>query len=101
MSSLSRRIVLVLFVSLFACQAGFLPLGLILPEVGREFGLTTPEVGQLRSISGIAGGVTALVLMAAARGLGVRRLLMGGLLLMASCSVASALAPWFAVLAVA
>ena len=101
MSSLSRRIGLVLFMSLFACQAGFLTLGLILPEVGREFGLTTPEVGQLRSISGIAGGVTAIVLMAAARGLGVRRLLMGGLLLMAGCSVASALAPWFAVLAVA
>ena len=45
---------LVLFVSLFASQAGMLVLSPILPDIAREFGISTATAGQLRSISGAA-----------------------------------------------
>jgi predicted MFS family arabinose efflux permease len=89
----------VLFVSMFAAQAGFLVLAPILPEVSREFGISTAAAGQLRLVSGIAGGLTALALAPLARRLDLRGLLAAGLGLLGVGSLGSALAPSFAVLA--
>lgn len=44
----------VLFVSMFAAQSGFLVLAPILPEMSREFGISTATGGQLRLASGVA-----------------------------------------------
>jgi DHA1 family inner membrane transport protein len=91
----------VLFACLFASQSGLLVLSPILVDVAREFGVSTATAGQLRSISGAMGGVTALVLATAARRPGLRELLSVGAALLALASALSAAAPSFAVLAAA
>jgi predicted MFS family arabinose efflux permease len=91
----------VLFLCLFASQAGMLVLSPILPEVAREFGVSTATAGQLRAVSGATGGITALLLAAAWRRPGLRTLLSAGTSLIAAGSAASAAAPTFAVLAAA
>jgi hypothetical protein len=73
----------------------------ILPEVAREFGVSTATAGQLRAVSGATGGITALLLAAAWRRPGLRTLLSAGTALIAAGSAASAAAPTFAVLAAA
>ena len=88
-----------LFLSMFAGQAGFLVLAPILPEVSHEFGVSTATAGQLRLVSGIAGGLTAIALAPLARRLDLRGLLSLGLALLATGSLGSAAAPSFAVLA--
>lgn len=90
-----------LFVSMFAAQAGMLVLALTLPEVSREFGVTIAASGQLRLLSGIAGGVTAVALALLAGRLDLRRLLIFGLGLLALGSLGSSLAPSFGALAAA
>ena len=91
----------VVFLCLFASQAAMLVLSPILPEIAREFGVSTPAAGQLRSISGAVGGLTAIALAIAPRRPGLRELLSAGALLVALGSALSAAAPGFAVLAVA
>ncbi len=91
----------VLFASMFAAQAGFLVLAPILPEVSRELGVTTAATGQLRLASGFAGGATALALAPLAARLDLRGLLTVGLTMIAAGSLASALAPTFALLVIA
>ncbi len=73
----------------------------ILPDVAREFGVSTATAGQLRSISGLTGGVTAVLLAVAPRRPGLRDLLSAGAALVAVGSALSAAAPWFALLAFA
>src|SRR5215217_1990063 len=92
---------LVLFACLFASQSGLLVLSPILVDVAREFDVSTATAGQLRSISGATGGVTALVLATAARRPGLRELLSLGAALVAVGSGLSATAPSFTVLAAA
>jgi MFS transporter, DHA1 family, inner membrane transport protein len=82
----------VLFACLFASQAAMLVLSPTLVDVAREFGVSTATAGQLRSISGAAGGVTALRP-------GLRELLSAGAGLVVLGSVLGAAAPSFAVLA--
>jgi predicted MFS family arabinose efflux permease len=91
----------VLFLCLFASQAGMLVLSPILPEVAREFGVSTATAGQLRAVSGATGGITALLLAIAGCRPGLRTLLSAGTALIAAGSAASAAAPAFAVLAAA
>jgi predicted MFS family arabinose efflux permease len=90
-----------LFLCMFAGQAAFLVLAPILPEISREFGISTATAGQLRLVSGAAGGLAALALAPLARRLDLSGLLVLGLGLLAGGSLASALAPSFAVLAAA
>jgi predicted MFS family arabinose efflux permease len=52
----------VLFLCLFASQAGMLVLSPVLPDVARDLGVSTATAGQLRSLSGLTGGVTAILL---------------------------------------
>jgi MFS transporter, DHA1 family, inner membrane transport protein len=91
----------VVFACLFASQSGMLVLSPILVDVAREFGVSTATAGQLRSISGAAGGVTALVVATAARRPGPRDLLSLGAALVVLASGLSAAAPSFTVLAAA
>src|SRR3954454_10108674 len=91
----------VLFLCLFVSQAALLVLSPVLPEVARDLGVSTATAGQLRSLSGLTGGVTAVLLALAPRRPGLRRLLSAGAALVASGSALSVAAPSFALLAVA
>jgi DHA1 family inner membrane transport protein len=90
-----------LFLCMFAGQAAFLVLTPILTEMSRELGVTTATVGQLRLVSGGAGGIVALAIAPLARRVDLRGLLTLGLMLLASGSLASSIAPSFAVVAAA
>jgi len=92
---------LVLFGCLFASQAAMLVLSPVLPEIAREFGVSDAAAGQLRAISGAAGGVTAVLLAVAGRRPGARTLLSAGAALVALGAALSAVAPAFAALAAA
>jgi predicted MFS family arabinose efflux permease len=90
-----------LFTCLFAVQAAFLTLAPILPDLSREFGVSTAAGGQLRSVSGLAGLGAALVTIAFRRRIGVGRLLSWGLAALATGALLSSAAPSFVVLAAA
>ena len=96
-----RSVSAVLFLCLFASQLGLIALSPVLVEVAGDFGVSTAAAGQLRTIAGLAAGFTALALPTATRRLGLRRLLVGGAVVLAAGSVASAAAPTFALLAAA
>jgi predicted MFS family arabinose efflux permease len=89
----------VLFLCLFASQAGLLVLSPILPDIAREFGISTATAGQLRSVSGATGGLTAVLLAIAPRRPGMRDLLSAGAGFVVLGSALSAAAPTFVVLA--
>ncbi|MBI5106192.1 MAG: MFS transporter [Solirubrobacterales bacterium] len=91
----------VVFLCLFTSQAAMLVLSPVLPEVAREFGVSTAAAGQLRSISGATGGAAAVLLAVAPRRPGLRDLLSTGAALVAAGAALSAAAPAFAVLAAA
>jgi predicted MFS family arabinose efflux permease len=91
---------LFLFLCLFSSRAGMLVLSPILPDVAREFGISIATVGQLRSICGATGGLTAVLLAVTLRRPGLRDLLSAGAAFVALGSVLSA-APTFEVLAAA
>lgn len=88
-----------LFAALFASQAGFLVLTPVLPELARDLGVTTATAGGLRIASGSAGGLVALTIALLGARLGLRDLIVSGLLLVGVGAAAGALAPSFAVLA--
>ena len=88
----------VLFACLFASQAALLVLSPVLTDIAREFHTSTAAAGQLRTILGAAGGVTAVSLALAGRRPGLRDMLLHGANLVLAGSVTSALAPSFAVL---
>jgi predicted MFS family arabinose efflux permease len=94
-----RRPNVVLFACLFASQAGLLVLSPILPELASEFGVSTAAAGQLRTLSGATGGITAVLLALAPRRPGLRTLLSAGAALVIVGSALSAAAPCFTVLA--
>ena len=86
---------------LAASQAALLTLTPILASIAADFDISTAIAGQLRTISGLTAGATALLTGLAAARIGLRELLLGGLVLVAVGTALSALAPHFAVLAVA
>ena len=91
----------VLFLALFASQACVLTLSPILSDVAADFDVSIAEAGQLRIL---AAPLAALVAIAAGRSLvhfSPRALLAVGSALLAFGSVASAVAPTFALLAAA
>ncbi|HEY6112604.1 MAG TPA: MFS transporter, partial [Gaiellaceae bacterium] len=91
----------VLFLALFASQAGVLTLAPILSDVAADFNVSIAEAGQLRIL---AAPLAALVAIAAGRSLvrfSPRALLGVGSALLAFGSIASAIAPTFALLAAA
>jgi predicted MFS family arabinose efflux permease len=90
---MGRRPAPLLFGSMFAAQAGILVLTPILPELSREFGISTATAGELRLLSAIAGGITALALAPLARRIDLRGLLIVGLTLLGAGAVGSSIAP--------
>ena len=91
----------VLFLALFASQAGVLVLAPILSDVASEFGVSIAAAGQLRIL---AAPLAAVVAVAAGRSLvrlSPRALLGTGSALLAIGSTASAAAPTFVLLALA
>jgi predicted MFS family arabinose efflux permease/ribosomal protein S18 acetylase RimI-like enzyme len=92
---------LALFLALFASQSGVLVLSPILSDVADDFGVSIATAGQLRIV---AAPLAAAVALLAARSLvrfSPRALLVAGSALVSLGSVASALAPSFAALALA
>jgi DHA1 family inner membrane transport protein len=91
----------VLFLALFASQAGVLVLSPVLADVARDFDVSISTAGQLRIL---AAPLAAIVAIVVARSLGrfrARSLLAVGVSLLGAGSVASAAAPTFAALALA
>ena len=86
---------------LAASQAALLTLTPILASVAADFDVSTATAGQLRTISGLTAGVTALLSGLAAARIGLRELLLAGLGFLVVGTAVSAIAPDFAVLAVA
>jgi predicted MFS family arabinose efflux permease len=89
-----------LFLCLFAAQAGLIVLTPVLSEVADDLDVSTAAAGQLRTVSGLTAGLTAILLGTVGRSLSLRRVLIGGAGGLALASVVSAAAPSFAVLAV-
>jgi MFS transporter, DHA1 family, inner membrane transport protein len=88
-----------LFLCLFAAQAGLIVLTPVLSEVADDLDVSTAAAGQLRTVSGLTAGLTAILLGTVGRSLSLRRVLFGGAGGLALASVVSAAAPSFAVLA--
>src|SRR5215213_4613136 len=91
----------VLFLCLFVSQAALLVLSPVLPDVAHDLGVSTATAGQLRSLSGLTGGITAILLAMAPRRPSLRDLLSAGASLVAAGSALSAAAPTFALIAAA
>lgn len=91
----------VLFLCLFAGQSGAIALSPVLAEVARDLDVSTAAAGQLRTVAGLAAGITALVLGRLGARVSLGRQLLAGSLLLALGSLASAAAPGFGLLAAA
>src|SRR4051794_4822137 len=74
-SERSMRIAAALFLSFLTVQSAFVVLAPPLPDVAREFGVSTGTAGQLRPAAAIAGVASALTLAPLGRVVGTRRLL--------------------------
>ena len=96
-----RAIGVTLLLCLAASQAALLVLTPVLPSVASDLDVSTAIAGQLRTISGLAAGATAVLAGLIAARVGLRELLGVGLALLALGSTMSAAAADFAVLAVA
>jgi predicted MFS family arabinose efflux permease len=89
----------VLFLCLFAGQAGAIALSPVLAQVAQDLHVSTAAAGQLRTIAGLVAGITALALGRLGARVGLGRQLLAGSLLLAVGSLASAASPGFAWLA--
>ena len=90
-----------LFLCLFAGQAALIAMSPVLTDAASDLHVSTAAAGQLRTITGLAAGITALMLGAVAGRVGLGRQLLVALLVLALASVASAAAPTFELLALA
>lgn len=97
----TARVSAVLFLCLFAGQAGAIALSPVLVEVARDLDVSTATAGQLRTVAGLVAGVTALALGRLGARVPLSRQLLVGSLLLAVGSLASAAAPSIGVLATA
>jgi predicted MFS family arabinose efflux permease/ribosomal protein S18 acetylase RimI-like enzyme len=91
----------VLFLALFASQAGVLVLSPILSDVAADLGVSVAMAGQLRILAAPLAAVAALAAARALARYSPRALLAAGSTLLALGSLASAVAPTFALLALA
>lgn len=91
----------VLFLALFASQAGVLVLSPILSDVAADLGVSVALAGQLRILAAPLAAVAALAAGRALTRTSPRALLAAGAALLALGSIASAAAPTFVLLALA
>ena len=92
---------LALGLCLFASQSALIVMAPVLAEAATDLHVSTSAAGQLRTVAGLAAGITALLVTRATRVVGLGRLLLGGSVLLALASAASAAAPTFALLVLA
>lgn len=90
-----------LFLCLFASQAALIAMSPVLADAASDLDVSTAAAGQLRTITGLAAGMTALMLGSFGGRVGLGRQLLVASTLLALGSVASAAAPTFALLAFA
>ena len=91
----------ILFLSLFAAQAGVIAVAPVLADLAHDLDVSTALAGQLRTITGIVAAATALAAGPVIRRVGLGRQLLAGAGLLALGSLGSAFAPTFALLALA
>ena len=96
-----RAVSIALFLCLFAAQAALIAMSPVLADAASDLHVSTAAAGQLRTITGLAAGITALTLGAVAGRVGLGRQLLAASALLAIASIASAAAPSFALLALA
>jgi predicted MFS family arabinose efflux permease len=97
----NRNVSLALFSALFAAQAGLIAMSPVLAQAAADLHVSTAAAGQLRSVAGLAAGLTALVLSVTAVRVALTRQLLAASLLLALTSLACAAAPSYAFLALA
>lgn len=96
-----RRVSLTLLAALFAAQSAVIAMSPVLAQAANDLNVSTAAAGQLRTITGLAAGGTALLLGSVAGRIGLRRQLIGASALLGLGSLASAAAPDYTLLAVA
>jgi predicted MFS family arabinose efflux permease len=95
-----RSVAAVLFLCLFAAQAGAITLSPVLAQVAADLDVSTAAAGQLRTVAGLVAGATALGLNGVGRRVGLGQQLLCGSILLAVGSLGSAAAPGIGLLAV-
>lgn len=90
-----------LFAALFAGQSAVIAMSPVLAEAATDLHVSTASAGQLRTITGIAAGMTAVLQGLVGARVGLRRQLLTGSALLAVGSLASAAAPDYTFLAIA
>jgi predicted MFS family arabinose efflux permease len=90
-----------LLAALAASQAALVVLNPLLPDVARDLDVSIATAGQLRTVSGFAAGLAALLVGLLATRIGLRGLLLGAIVILACGSLLSGAAPDFAVLVIA
>ena len=93
-----RAVGLALLAALAASQAALVVLNPLLPDVASDLGVSVATAGQLRTVSGLAAGIAALTAGLWATRVGLRGLLLGGVVTLAIGSLVSAVAPDFPLL---
>ena len=96
-----RAVGITLLSALAASQAALVVLNPLLPDVARDLDVSVATAGQLRTVSGLAAGAAALATGYLAARVGPRGLMLGALVVLVVGSLVSAVAPDFAVLALA
>ncbi len=96
-----RAVSIALFLCLFAGQAAMIAMSPVLADAASDLHVSTAAAGQLRTITGLAAGITALVFGVLAGRVGLGRQLLAASALLAIASIASAAAPTFPLLALA
>lgn len=96
-----RSATVTLFTALFAAQGALIAMSPVLAQAADDLDVSTAAAGQLRTVTGVAAGVTALLVSLGMVRLGLARQLLLSSVLLALGSLASAAAPDYAVLAAA
>jgi predicted MFS family arabinose efflux permease len=99
MTRRARIVAATLLAALGASQAALVVLNPVLPSIADDLDVSIATAGQLRTISGLVAGLTALAAGLLAARIGLRELLGIGLAILAVGSLLSAIAPGFPALA--
>jgi predicted MFS family arabinose efflux permease len=96
-----RAVGIALLSALAASQAALVVLNPLLPDVASDLDVSIATAGQLRTVSGLAAGASAIATGLLAARIGLRGLMLGALVTLACGSLVSGAAPDFPVLVVA
>ena len=91
-----RSTTITLFTALFAAQAALIAMSPVLAQAADDLDVSTATAGQLRTVTGVAAGVTALLVSVGLVRLELASQLLLSSVLLALGSLASAAAPDYA-----